>query len=115
MTEFKTKIVQRFKNGFEFFELLLPDGRAVASGSLSHCWNEREQWEKFLKIPSKCQLCKHFIFSTTIGSPDALEWHCRQGFTPSADCQTMAEYNDECKRKYYREHPEELQLQFDFK
>ena len=47
-SKFKTKIVQKFKNGFEFFELLLPDGRCVASGSLEHCWDEREQWERVL-------------------------------------------------------------------
>ena len=36
MTKFKTKIVQRFVNGYEFYELLLPNGQSVASGSLSH-------------------------------------------------------------------------------
>ena len=56
MTQFKTKIVQRFKDGFEFFELLLPDGRRVASGSLSHCWDEREQWEESLKAEKHLQL-----------------------------------------------------------
>ena len=117
MTKFKTKIVQRIVNGIEFFELLLPDGRAVASGSLSHCWDEREQWERALKMsgPQRCQQCKQWIFSETIGSPDTPEWHCRHGFTPTPDCQEMADYNDECKRKYYREHPEELQLQLNFK
>lgn len=57
MSKFKTKIVQRFVNGYEFHELLLPDGRRVASGSLSHCWNERERWEEKLEIraASKCK------------------------------------------------------------
>ena len=53
MTKFKTKIVQRFVNGHEFHELLLPDGQRVASGSLSHCWDEREQWERVLNM--ECQ------------------------------------------------------------
>ena len=116
MTQFKTKIVQRFKDGFEFFELLLPDGRRVASGSLSHCWDERERWEDKLEVRAarRCRECKHFELSTTLGSPDTPEWHCRHGFTPSADCQDMAEYNQECQRDYYRRHPEELQLQLNF-
>ena len=62
----------------------------------------------------KCQQCKRWMFSTTIGSPDVPEWHCRYGFTPSSDCQEMARYNDECKRKYYKQHPEELQLKLNF-
>lgn len=60
MTKFKTKIVQRLVNGFEYYELLLPDGRRVASGSLSHCWKEREQWEKVLKIGMYQQLQLNF-------------------------------------------------------
>ena len=57
MTKFKTKIVQRFVNGHEFHELLLPDGQCVASGSLSHCWDERERWEEVLKMdaPHRCR------------------------------------------------------------
>lgn len=103
-------------NGFEFFELLLPDGRKVASGSLSFCWDERERWERVIEMsdPKRCKQCKQWIFSRTLGSPDTTEWHCRHGFTPTPDCQKMADYNDECKRKYYREHPEELQLQLNF-
>jgi hypothetical protein len=56
-SKFKTKIVQRFVNGYEFYELLLPDGRSVASGSRSHCWDERERWEKKLEVRAarKCQ------------------------------------------------------------
>ena len=50
MTKFKTKIVQRFMNGHEFYELLLPDGRHVASGSMDHCWDERERWEEVLRF-----------------------------------------------------------------
>lgn len=48
-SKFKTKIVQRFVNGYEFHELLLPNGQRVASGSLEHCWDEREKWERVLK------------------------------------------------------------------
>lgn len=116
-SKFKTKIVQRFVNGYEFYDLLLPDGRRVASGSLSHCWNERERWEKALDVraSSKCWRCKRWILSTTIGSPDVPEWHCRHGFTPSDDCQKMEDYNDDCKRQYYRRHPKELQLELNFK
>ena len=55
MTKFKTKIVQRFVNGHEFHELLLPDGRCVASGSLSHCWDERDRWEEVLATPKIMQ------------------------------------------------------------
>jgi hypothetical protein len=54
------------------------------------------------------------MLSTTLGSPDIPEWHCRYGFTPSGDCQDMAEYNAKCQRDYYRRHPEELQLQLHF-
>ena len=74
MTKFKTKIVQRFVNGYEFHELQLPNGRSVASGSLSHCWNERERWEKKLEVRAARK----------------------------------------CQRDYYRRHPEELQLKFNF-
>ena len=72
MTKFKTKIVQRFVNGHEYHELLLPDGRCVASGSLSHCWDEREQWEEVLKImflsppPSETQ-------DQPVNTPNAIE------------------------------------------
>ena len=116
MTKFKTKIVQRFVGGHEFHELLLPDGQCVASGSLSHCWDERERWEEVLKTDttSRCRECKHWMFSTTIGSPNVPEWHCRYGFSPSKDCQNMAEYNMECQCEYYRKHPEELQLELNF-
>ena len=116
MTKFKTKIVQRFMNGHEFYELLLPNGLCVASGSLSHCWDERERWEEVLKMdaPHRCRECKHWEFSTTLGSPDVPEWHCRHGFKPSADCQDEAEYNEKCQRDYYRRHPEELQLELKF-
>ena len=116
MTKFKTKIVQRFVGGHEFYELLLPNGHHVASGSLSHCWDERERWEEKLKVRAarKCRECKQWIFSTTIGSPDTPEWHCRHGFMPSEDCQDMAADNDKCRQEYYRKHPEELQLTFDF-
>lgn len=67
-SKFKTKIVQRFDNGFEYFELLLPDGRSVASGSLSHCWDEREHWEEVLKSEqkpprkAKCRQCLHLDY-----------------------------------------------------
>ena len=61
MSKFKTKIVQRFVNGYEFYDLLLPDGRRVASGSLSHCWNERERCEKAL-APKELQLELNFDF-----------------------------------------------------
>lgn len=46
MEKFKTKIVQKFSNGFEYYVLLLSDGRCVASGSLQHCCNERDRWER---------------------------------------------------------------------
>ena len=116
-SKFKTKIVQRFVNGYEFYELLLPDGRSVASGSRSHCWDERERWEKKLEVRAarKCRECKHWIFSTTIGSLKVPEWHCRHGFTPSSDCQDEAEYSVKCQRDYYRRHPEALQLELKFK
>ena len=116
MTKFKTKIVQRCVGGYEFYELLLPNGKSVASGSLSHCWNERERWEQKLEVRAarQCRECKHWELSSTIGSPDVTIWHCRHGFTPSEDCQEMAGYNEECKRKYYLEHPEELQLKLNF-
>lgn len=88
----------------------------MASGSLSHCWDERERWEEKLEVRAsrQCQRCKHWELSKTLGSPDVPEWHCRQGFTPSEDCQDMAEYNDRCKREYYRKHPEHQQLQLNF-
>lgn len=115
-SKFKTKIVQRFVGGYEFYELLIPNGKSVASGSLSHCWDERERWEeKLTKIASRrCQHCKQWEYTKTIGSPDTPVWHCRHGFTPSGECQDEAAYNDKLRQEYYRKHPEELQLQFDF-
>lgn len=116
MTKFKTKIVQRFVNGYEFYELLLPNGQSVASGSLSHCWDERERWERALEVrgQKKCKGCKCWVYSETLGSPDVPEWHCCHGFTPSSDCQEMARYNEECTREYYRKHPDRLQLRLNF-
>jgi len=116
MTKFKTKIVQRFVNGHEFYELLLPNGKSVTSGSLSHCWDERKRWERALEIRGqwKCKRCKCWVYTETLGSPDVPEWHCRHGFTPSSDCQEMARYNEECTREYYRKHPDELQMIFNF-
>lgn len=115
---FRTKIVQRFVNGIEFHELLLPNGKRVATGSLSHCWSERERWEKKLdiqsKAPRKCQRCKHWELTRTLGSMDAPVWHCRDGFSPSDSCQEAADRNRECTRKYYNEHPDELQLTLHF-
>ena len=115
-SKFKTKIVQRFVNGYEFHELLLPNGQRVAFGSLSHCWDERERWEQKLRVRAarRCRECEHFELSKTLGSPDVPEWHCRFGFTPSDDCQDMAEYNMKQRREYYRRHPEELQLELKF-
>ena len=60
MTKFKTKIVQRSEVGHDYHELLLPNGECVASGSLTHCWDERERWEEVLKMDmaeynEKCQ------------------------------------------------------------
>ena len=113
---FKTKIVQRFEYGREFYELLLPNGNVVFSGSLEGCWDAREEWEMKIdtKAPKKCQLCKCWMYSVTLGSPDVPVWHCRYGFTPSHGCQDMAEYNLEGARKMYREHPEWLQLKLNF-
>lgn len=44
-TNFKTtlKIISD-----DYAELFLPDGTRVASGSRSHCWNERDHWESVL-------------------------------------------------------------------
>lgn len=63
---------------------------------------------------SRCKKCKHWEFTTTIGSIHKPIWHCRFGFSPSEDCQDMAEYDIQCIRNYYREHPEYLQLQLNF-
>lgn len=62
----------------------------------------------------QCKACKHWVFTETIGSKDKPVWHCRHGFTPSKDCREMADYNDKCKAAYYRKHPEDLQLSFNF-
>lgn len=65
---------------------------------------------------NRCQQgCKEWVFTKTLGSPDTPVWHCRQGFEPSKDCQQMAEYNNDIRRKYYREHPEALQFKIHFK
>lgn len=60
MTKFRTKIVQRFQNGFEYFELLLPDGRCVARGTLGRCWDERDYWEEVLQTTQYQQLELNF-------------------------------------------------------
>lgn len=62
----------------------------------------------------KCQKCRFWILSETLGSPDTPVWHCKDGFRPSSDCQDMAEYNRESERQYYREFPEALQLKINF-
>lgn len=83
--------------------------------------NDNESKEKerdkndFLKERKEmCKGCKYFEFSETIGSPNEKVWHCRDGFTPSKDCKDMAAYNDKCRKAYYREYPNELQLKIRF-
>jgi len=63
---------------------------------------------------SRCLKCKHWELTRTVGSPNQAVWHCRFGFSPSDDCQDMAEYDLKCIRDYYREHPEYLQLKLNF-
>ena len=74
---------------------------------------DKEQGEEDRKA-RQCKACKHWVFTETIGSKDKPVWHCRHGFTPSKDCREMADYNDKCKDAYYRKHPEDLQLSFNF-
>ena len=62
----------------------------------------------------KCERCKYWIYSTTLGSKDVEMWHCRFGFSPSRDCQWLGDYNVKCKREYYKKHPEDLQLKLPF-
>ena len=59
------------------------------------------------KGPKSCMNCWRYIMTTTLGSMDAPVWHCRHGFAPSADCQNMAEYNENIVRK---EPPRQLEL-----
>lgn len=61
-----------------------------------------------------CTGCKYFEFTETIGSPHKKEWHCHDGFTPTADCKQMAARNEQITRDYYRKYPEELQLKIKF-
>ena len=51
------------------------------------------------KTKKKCENCSCFVFTTTLGSPEKPEWHCKHGFLPSNDCQEQAAYNDECMMK----------------
>lgn len=53
-SKFKTKIRQQGDS--DIYDLLLPDGRRVACGSLSHCWNERDRWEEALRVPIELSL-----------------------------------------------------------
>lgn len=77
-------------------------------------WDERMKIERKLQEPKQCQQCSTFEYSRTLGSPDADVWHCRYGFSPSKSCHDLAEYNKRISRKYYREHPEELQMRLNF-
>lgn len=54
---------------------------------------------------NKCQDCRCWVHTTTLGSPIEPEWHCRHGFTPSKDCLDMAAYNDECMRNDPKQRP----------
>ena len=54
---------------------------------------------------NKCQDCRYWEYTITLGSLNEPEWHCRDGFTPSKDCVNMAAYNDECMRKDPKQRP----------
>lgn len=62
-----------------------------------------------------CNYCKFWKFSRTLGSLDVPVWHCRFGFSPSEDCLASAYYNVKCINDYFKKHPNELQLSFNFK
>ena len=90
-------------------------GEVVLSSRNSEwIWNERTKLEEKLREPKKCQQCRFFEYSRTIGSPNVDVWHCRYGFSPNKSCHDLAEYNKRIKEKYYREHPEELQMDLRF-
>lgn len=67
----------------------------------------KEQLKKAVRTKKepkkKCLTCPYWEFTKTIGSPEEPEWHCRDGFSPSPDCQEGAAYNDKCME----EHPEQ--------
>jgi hypothetical protein len=105
--KFKTKIFIHDDAG-KFCDLILPNGNVVASGMHEYIWDIRDDWEEalerkdFIKAPKKCRECKNYIFSKTLGSPETNVWHCRDGFTPSADnfCKKLAASNA-IDRKHY--------------
>lgn len=67
--------------------------------------HDRRQPEKDRKKAVKCNSCQYWVFSETLGSLDKPIWHCRDGFSPSADCQDEAAYNDECMRRDPKQRP----------
>ena len=87
----------------------------MSSRNGERIWDERMKLERKLREPKQCQQCDTFMYSETLGSPDADVWHCRYGFSPSKDCQEMAEYNRRCTHELYREFPEMQQLTLNFK
>jgi len=67
--------------------------------------HDRRQPENGRKKAVKCNSCQYWVFSETLGSLDKPIWHCRDGFSPSADCQDEAAYNDECMRRDPKQRP----------
>lgn len=67
--------------------------------------HDRRQPEKDRKKAVKCNSCQYWVFTETLGSLDKPIWHCRDGFSPSSDCQDEAAYNDECMRRDPKQRP----------
>lgn len=42
----------------------------------------------------KCEKCRFYEFSTTLGSMHKEVWHCKCGFDPSNTCVPSAKYNE---------------------
>lgn len=56
-------------------------------------------------VSKQCKACKYWEFTRTLASMDRPEWHCRDGFSPSKDCQESAAYNDRCMQQYPNQRP----------
>jgi hypothetical protein len=57
------------------------------------------------KVSKQCKACKYWEFTRTLSSMDKPEWHCRDGFSPSKDCQESAAYNDRCMQQHPNQRP----------
>ena len=97
------RIAINWRIGKEITEQTKPQ-RIVSDKKMEEIKKQLKKAVRPKKEPKKkCLTCPYWEFTKTIGSPDEPEWHCRDGFSPSPDCQEGAAYNDKCME----EHPEQ--------